>query len=258
MPLTNNILLLLSSAAAVGLLGGTVLLMRAAGRPKFTWTQRFVYAYGRVVARFFWRARVSGPLPVEETGGALIICNHRGPFDPAIVQLATQRQVHWMVAREYCERPVLRWFFDTVGSIPTNRGGVDTAAIRQVLRYARKGELVGMLPEGRINTTDQVLLSGRPGIALVALKTRVPVIPCFVTGSPYSKTIVRSMFTFTNARLTVGEPIDLSPYHGREKDKEVLEEVTRLLLKSIASLAGEEDFEPQIAGRNWKPEGGEL
>ena len=43
-----------------------------------------------------------------------------------------------------------------------------------------EGELVGMFPEGRINTTDQLLLPGRSGAALIALKARAPVVPCYI------------------------------------------------------------------------------
>ena len=94
------------------------------------------------------------------------------------------RITHWMVAREYCESWPLSWFFRTVEAILTGRGGVDTKAVKQAIRYASEGGLVGMLPEGRINTTDAFLLPGRPGAALVALKARVPVIPVYIEGAP--------------------------------------------------------------------------
>ena len=51
------------------------------------------------------------------------------------------------------------------------------------IRYAQEGGLVGLFPEGRVNTTDELLLPGRPGAALIALRARVPVIPCYVQGA---------------------------------------------------------------------------
>ena len=60
------------------------------------------------------------------------------------------------------------------------------------------------------------------------------------------------------ARVIVGKPIDLSPYFGRDNDKAVLQELTKLFLKEIARLAGVDDFEPQLAGRHWKPGQEEL
>ena len=222
--------------------------------PYFTWPQQIIYGFGRFMARVRWRAEIPGSLPVPEGQGAIIVCNHRGPFDPAFIQLATNRVVHWMVAREYCEHWSIAWFFRTLQAIPVGRGGVDTAATKAAIRYAQAGDLVGLLPEGRINTTDQLLLPGRPGAALIALKVQVPVIPCYITGSPLGKTIFRTLFKRGRAKLVIGKPLDLSPYYGREREKEVLAELTLWFLREIAKLAGEEDYQPSLAGRRWMPQ----
>jgi 1-acyl-sn-glycerol-3-phosphate acyltransferase len=157
-----------------------------------------------------------------------------------------------MVAREYYNMPLASYAFRSVTSIPVNRGGIDTAATKMAIRLAQEGGLVGLFPEGRVNTTHELLLPGRPGAALIALKARVKVIPCFVSGLPYDGTALGSFFMSGNARVTVGKPIDLSRYFGREGEKAVLQDLTRLFLVEIAKLAGVDDFEPQLAGRSWK------
>jgi hypothetical protein len=53
--------------------------------------------------------------------------------------------------------------------------------------------------------------------------------------------------------LKIGEPIDLSAYFDRAGDRELLEELTLQFLKAIAQLAGDNDFQPHLAGRNSKP-----
>ncbi len=55
------------------------------------------------------------------------------------------------------------------------------------------------------------------------------------------------------AKLIVGTPIDPSEYSGRGTDKGVLEEFTRRLIKEVARLGGHPDFEPELAGRFYKP-----
>ncbi|HEX5444918.1 MAG TPA: lysophospholipid acyltransferase family protein [Pirellulales bacterium] len=203
-------------------------------------------------ARVVWRTEISGPLPVDEHEGAVIICNHTSGIDPMVIQLCTDRVVHWMVAREYYEMPLAKYAFRAVNTIPVNRGGIDTAATKMAIRLAQEGGLVGLFPEGRVNTTDALLLPGRPGAALIALKARVKVIPIFVSGVPYNGTALGSFFMTGNASVTVGEPIDLSPYFDREGDKAVLPDLTKRFLVEIAKLAGVDDFEPHLAGRQWK------
>jgi 1-acyl-sn-glycerol-3-phosphate acyltransferase len=191
-------------------------------------------------------------LPVASNEGALIVCNHTSGVDPLIIQLCTDRVVHWMVAREYYEMPLLHYAFRATGTIPVNRAGVDTASTKMAIRLARQGGLVGLFPEGRVNTSQDLLLPGRPGAAMIALRARVKVIPCFVSGVPYDGTALGSLFMAGNARVVVGQPIDLSQYFGREGDRAVLQELTKRFLVEIAQLSGVSDFQPQLAGRHWK------
>ncbi len=218
-----------------------------------TYGEYVIRKYNQIMSRIVWRCQISGPLPLADNQGGVIICNHQSGIDPGFIALSTPRRVHWMVAREYYEAPIISWAFKRLQCIPVGRGGVDTKATKAAIRFAREGNLVGVFPEGRINDTDQLLLPGRPGAALIALKARVPVVPCYVEGSPYDGTALGSLLMTAQVRLTVGPPIDLSPYYDSEGDKAVLEEITRRFLKEIARLAGVTNYEPRLAGRRWKP-----
>jgi len=90
--------------------------------------------------------------------------------------------------------------------------------------------------------------------ALVALKARCPVVPCYIHGTPYDGTTLGCLLTPARVRLEIGEPIDLSPYFGREGEREVLDELTLRFLAAIAQLAGRPDFHLQLAGRFYKPD----
>jgi 1-acyl-sn-glycerol-3-phosphate acyltransferase len=227
----------------------------AARKTRFTPGQLPLRALNVVYTRVVWRTTVRGAIDLPPGQGGVIICNHRGSLDPAFIGLVVDRMVPWMVAKEYWANPMLGWFFRTCQCIPVGRGGVDTAATKMAIRHATSGELVGMFPEGRINETDQLLLPSRPGFALVALKARVPVIPCYIQGAPYDGTVWGSLFMPAKVRLLIGNPIDLSPYYGREQDHEVLEMLAKRLLHEIAILAGHPEFEPQLAGRSWRNSG---
>ena len=62
------------------------------------------------------------------------------------------------------------------------------------------------------------------------------------------------------ARVEVrfGTPIHPSRFANGEKDDRAAKEFTREIIKAIATLAGQTDFQPQIAGRVWKPTEQEL
>ena len=246
---------LLPSLVLIGfgvvLVGVVVTMMR---HSRYTPVESVLYAYAYLMARVLWRAETPVRLPVEPGQGAIIVCNHHGPFDPVFIQLPAGRVVHWMVAHEYFDNPIMKRLLRLTQSIPVSRGGIDTAATKTAIRYAQAGGLVGLFPEGRINTTDQLLLPGRPGAALIAMRARVPVIPCFVSGSPRGNSILGTLCTPAKVRLVVGRPIDISSFYDRVGGRESLEKLTKLLMVEIARLAGQDEFQPTLAGRRWLSE----
>ena len=247
---TDVLAICVLSVAGLALIVWAVITFR---RFAFTPAQALLFTWNFWTARVLWRARISGSLPIAPDQGAVIVCNHCSGADPAFIALTVKRVVHWMVAKEYCENRAFGWFLRICEVIPVNRSGIDTASMKLAIRYARDGGLVGVFLEGRINTTGQLLLPGRPGAAMIALKARVPVVPCYVSGSPYDGTSVGCLLMPAKVRLEVGQAIDLSPYYGREDDRELLEALTRRFLVEIAKLAGQRDFQPQLAGRFYKP-----
>ena len=239
----------LLTVLGLSLAGWVVVMLR---KSPFSPVQSVIYALVYVVARIVWRADIPGRFPIPPSQGAVIICNHRSSLDPAFIALAVPRVVHWLVAREYCDFFLFRGLLRLCGSISTNRGGVDTAATKAAIRIVEQGGLVGLFPEGRINTTPRTLLPGHLGAAMIALKARAVVVPCYIHGSPYDGTSLGCLLMPAAVRLEIGEPIDLSAYFDRSGDRELLDELTLRFLNAIAQLAGDDDFQPRLAGRNTK------
>ena len=131
-------------------------------RMPFTPFQSILFGINYLLVRVLWRAEVRGSLSIPPTQGAVIVCNHRAPIDPFFLYLATRRLIHWMVAKEFVDNPGMSWFFRRVGTISVNRGGIDTAATKMAIRCTQEGGLVGLFPEGRINTTDRTAPARTP------------------------------------------------------------------------------------------------
>jgi 1-acyl-sn-glycerol-3-phosphate acyltransferase len=217
-------------------------------------SEALLYFLNVTLTRFLWRTTVEGSIDLAAGQGAVFVSNHRSSIDTLFLQQLIPRAIHYLIAREYVERRFIGWPLRVAGAIPVNRGGIDTASTRQAIRLAQAGEMIGIFPEGRINTTDEFMLPGRPGAAMIALRARVPIIPCYIEGSPYGGHVLRPFVTPARVKVRIGRPIDISEYIGREEEAGVLEEMTLRFMREIARLAGVEDFEPRIAGRRWKPE----
>ena len=224
----------------------------ALARSPYDYRQSVLYFMCVLLTKLLWRTRIRNRLPVESGCGAVIVANHTTSVDPFFIQIAVGRVCHWMVAREYCEHRVFSWLLTPAEAIPTNRAGIDTAATKQAIRFAAEGQLVGMLPEGRINTTGQLLLPVRPGAAMVALHARVPVVPVYIKGAPFNRTPWSPMLMSARVEVTFGDPIDLSPYYDRIGEDGLTRTLTLQFMTEIARLAGHDDYRPTLAGRKWK------
>lgn len=244
--------ILTGALVAVTVLAVAWLLVWLVRSKKLTVAQQILWWLAVLLTRFQWRANQAQP-PPECLGGAVIVSNHRSSVDPFFVQVCMNRPMRWMVAREYCEHPAFRWFLRTVDVIPVNRGGIDTAATRSAIRTVKEGGIVGMFPEGRINMSDEFMLPMRPGAVLVAIKAGVPLVPCYIEGSPYNQTPWSPFLMRARVRIRFGEPLEAASFAADTPDDRVVKATMVEVARRIAGLAGVTDFEPRFAGRRWKP-----
>lgn len=245
-----NVLLVLGLAAPTFLVV-IVVLWLFARRTEYTIVQFLLDRTAFILLRFLWRTKAPCGLPLSTDQGAVIVANHRSSVDPFFIHLAAKRRVRWFVAREFFGNWFFGWFLKETGAIPTRRGGIDNASIREAVRLLHEGKWVGVLPEGRINTSSQFMMPVRPGAALLSRKADVPILPVYIHGAPYNKTVTSPFFMRAQVEITVGELIYPSDF---DSDKEMIVAA----VKSIARLAGHPDYEPILAGKNWKPTAEEL
>src|SRR5205823_3659963 len=119
----------------------------------------------------------------------IIAGNHLSFADHFVMPAIVPRRVTFLAKAEYFTGPGLKGrltaaFFRGVGQIPIDRSGgrASQAALASGLAVLRKGRLLGIYPEGT-RSHDGRLYKGRTGVAAMALKAGVPVVPCAMIGT---------------------------------------------------------------------------
>jgi 1-acyl-sn-glycerol-3-phosphate acyltransferase len=168
---------------------------------------RLLLTMGRVYSRWYHHARVLGECPLPADGPAILVCNHISGVDPVLVQSASPRLVAWMMAKEYYELRALKWFFKRIGAISVQRSGRDLTATRAALRALEQGRILGVFPEGKISLTDDVL-PFQTGVALMAIKTGVPVYPAYLEGTQRGREMLGAFAVPCRAMLTFGGAVE--------------------------------------------------
>ncbi|MGE5509511.1 MAG: lysophospholipid acyltransferase family protein [Chitinophagales bacterium] len=137
----------------------------------------------RLVNRLFFRWQVSGSENFPATGGAILASNHVSALDPFIAGTAIRRKVHFMAKEEiFASSPLVAFLARNVGAFPVRRGEADRQAIRTALHLLGSGEVVGIFPEGT-RSQDGQLQQAQTGIAFLARKGKIPVVPVAVCGT---------------------------------------------------------------------------
>ena len=137
----------------------------------------------------WWRVEATGTEHVPARGPGLVVANHSGvlPYDGIMINLAVR---HEHPARRTCRMLALDMFALLPFLAPMlSRSGAVRANPDNAERLLRKGELVGVFPEGVKGVgkpfKDRYRLArfGRGGFVRIALRTGAPIIPCAVVGA---------------------------------------------------------------------------
>ena len=172
------------------------------------------------------------PLPDPAHGPAILVSNHTSGLDPLLLQTGCPRLARWMMAREYFDQTGLQWLYKLVGAIPVQRTGYDTAATRAAIRALQNGLLLGVFPEGKIESTPD-LIPFQQGIGLLALRTGAPVFPAYLDGNQRGREFLAAFTLPAAASVSFGPAVDLS---NLQKTCAGVEEATSRIFKAVAQL----------------------
>lgn len=208
-----------------------------------------LYSLGRLTAgsalRLVWRPRVEGLADVPARGGAILAGNHLSVADELFVAAVVPRQIAFWAKSEYftgtgvrgrLTRAVMRG----IGAIAVARGDgrAALAAFDGAIPVLRAGGLVLIYPEGT-RSPDGRLYRGRLGVARLALRAGVPVIPVGVVGTDAIQPIGARLPRLSAERPVIrfGRPLDVA---GRPETVPSLRAITDEVMTEICKLSGQE------------------
>lgn len=162
----------------------------------------------------------------------ILATNHLTSWDPPMILAISPRTTHLTVlaADKWLKVLPIRILFNAMGAIWVKRGEVDRVALRACVKVLQNGGAMGMSPEGTRSRTG-ALQQGRSGVAYLALKADVPVIPIALWGV---EKIGASLKRLQRAEVTirVGEALRM--------DRQIsLDANTELLMRTIAGMLPE-------------------
>jgi 1-acyl-sn-glycerol-3-phosphate acyltransferase len=197
--------------------------------------------------KVIFRPWAEGVEHVPEQGPAILASNHLSFSDSFFLPLVIpKRKMYFVGKSDYftgtgIKGRLNRAFFSGLGTVPIDRSGgaASEAALRAGLQILRRGDLFGIYPEGT-RSPDGRLYRGRTGVARLALKGQVPVIPVAMVDTEKIQPPGRVIPKIGRVGVKIGAPLDFSRYYGLDEDRFILRSVTDEIMYEIMKLSGQE------------------
>jgi 1-acyl-sn-glycerol-3-phosphate acyltransferase len=135
------------------------------------------------ISRAFFPGRVTGRDNLPSDGPYILAPVHRSYLDWLIVARVTSKpRLRYIAKAEIWKSGPVGRLLEALGAFPVNRSGADRDALERCRAVLAGGEPLVMFPEGT-RRTGPVVEDLREGVAYLAMRAGVPVVPVGIGGS---------------------------------------------------------------------------
>lgn len=168
----------------------------------------------RILLRILFRFDAAELKKIPDAGPMLMIVNHVSVFEgPLLYVYMRPRNTIALAKKQLWDHRVTRFLMRIWRTIPVDRGMMDREAMARCFRVLKQGDFLCIAPEGT-RSKDGILKKGKEGIAYIASRGHVPIIPVVTYGfekfKDYAKRCRR-----TPIGIKVGNPFEIIPQKGR-------------------------------------------
>ena len=194
------------------------------------------------------RLEIFGLEKLPKDGPYIIASNHIGSLEtiliPTIILNNHNKRVYNLVA-EKIYRMCGKKLSERLGFIPVLEGD-KSRCLDVAVERLKQGNILNIFPEGarsRPKKTKHQLLRGKTGVARLALKAQVPVIP-FGSHGPHDNNILMLLKHWYISKQKVkagfGDLLSFEEHYEIEHTKDILESAVRKIMQEIAKVSGQE------------------
>lgn len=193
-----------------------------------------------LIVRVLSRVEVVNLENVPKEGAFIVASNHLGRLDAALIYVfLDRRDLTLMVAEKYKKIAIFRWFVKALDAMWVDRFNADLVAMRESMARLKRGGVLVVAPEGTRSPTG-ALIEARAGVAYLAARTGVPVVPVALAGSE-DKRLVAHLKRLARVPVCarVGKPFTLPPLSSKDREAD-LKKATDEIMCRIAALLPED------------------
>lgn len=175
------------------------------------------------------KLKINGKHHVPADGPTLIVANHTTAMDPFLIQCCTNRMVRWLMLTSFRYK-IGNFLWNAIDPIclehdkATGESASGSAQVRQIVRELKKGDLVGMFPEGHLQYDNRIVKPFEPGAAVMAKLAKATIVPCWVEGTALSKSMLVHVLKPSRSTITFGPAFTVDPKASPETSTTLIRE----------------------------------
>lgn len=153
-------------------------------KPERTFWYTVVRIVGAVIMPVFFPFKYHNKDRVaDKQAPYMLISNHSSMLDPVLLALPIKHyEVRYLGKRELGKNKIAAYLLRKLHMITVSRHETDMAAMRACNEVLRKGQVLGIFPEGTRRPADQLMEGAESGVSLIALRNKVPLMPAYIHG----------------------------------------------------------------------------
>ena len=158
-------------------------------------------------------------------GKVIITLNHTSNLDAVVLILNTWEKKYFLAKKELFVSKARSWFLKKMGAIKIDREIADVSAIKEAFKVLKNNKKLVIFPEGTRNKTEELNLQQvKHGAAMIAIKTKTPIVPLWIFNRPKA---------FHKTKILIGKPYELDEFYGQKLSDEVLEKASAKVAEKL-------------------------
>lgn len=182
----------------------------------------------------FYKINTQAIKDIPKDGPMLLMVNHTSAWEgPMLYVFLQPMKICALAKKELWNHGFTRYLMNLWKSIPVDRENMGRETMEACFAVLDKGEVLAIAPEGT-RSLDGTLQQGKAGIAFIAHKKQVPMLPVVITGFN-DPTVKKRFLRRTPVHITVGKPFEIIQKGGR-MDAATRQEVIDEIMLRLAEL----------------------
>ena len=180
-----------------------------------------------IPVRFCFPAKFVGKENIPK-GPCIIASNHTSNLDAVLLAVHTWEKKFYLAKKELFKCKLFGSILKCVGAVKIDRQETDVGAIKNCMRLLKNGKKLVIFPEGTRNHNDDMQLGQvKHGVAMFAIKAKVPIVPMFITKKPRF---------WRKTKVVIGKPFLLEEFYGKKLDNDTLTQASDQVVAKIDQL----------------------